>query len=186
MSRRAGRRCALGAAGVAAAVLAWQGVIWVQEELLIRELGSDDPVAVVAAARRLAAMRCTRAVPRMLEAIESKRLHAFDRSDVAGAIADVGPAAVPALVGLVLEQPDGYAARTACRRLGELGGRSPLVVATLVRALESPRLAETAAEALVRLGPAAIPALTEAAREQSWPLQDNAKRALGRIRPARQ
>lgn len=87
----------------------------------------------------------------------------------AGSLAQIGPAAIPALK-LALGDAKPQVRRQAARALGKMGPAAEPAVAELTAALEDadPTVREAAAQALGKIGPAAapaIPALIEALEE---------------------
>ncbi len=151
--RRTGRRAMLLCLALALVVLAAQGAIWLFQESLIRRLREDDSVTIVETARRLASMRCARAIPHMIAALESGRVTGYDRGDLITAVADTGAASVPAL--LELSHRGGYNGMVACRKLGTVGRRSAEALELLLDALDGAYLADHASDALIRIGPPA-------------------------------
>jgi len=103
------------------------------------------------------------------------------------ALGKTGPAAkaaVPALIG-VLKDDDPYSLVRweATEALGRIGPEAKEAIPPLVDALKDPCVGLSAADALAAIGTAAIPALTEALRDQNYQTRHYARSTLKKMGP---
>jgi serine/threonine protein kinase len=124
------------------------------------------------------------AVPHLIEALDDA--DAQVRWDAAKTLGKIGPAAgsaVPALAALVNDPGDALVRRHAVTALGQIGKNAKGAVPSLIHVLREPStdLHLKAAEALVRIGVAAVPALIEAMKDTDQACRVRAAGTLRRI-----
>ncbi len=125
---------------------------------LVEVLGDADRNLRRAAAESLGAIADPQAVPSLLIALEDE--HWSVRCAAAAALGRIGSGkALPALL-FRLQDEDTTVRRAALAALGEIG--DPRAAGRLVQVLGEPGLQATAAEALRRLGAAALPEMERA------------------------
>lgn len=131
------------------------------------------------AALQLARLDDTRAVPRLIDAIQSE-----DRPTRQAAIEALGrlrdAAAVPPLLE-ILGSKSAVLRRVTAEALGQI--RDAVAVAGLVAALhdEDTDVRRTAADALAKIGVPAVPSLIQVTHDTDWYVRVQAIRALGQI-----
>ncbi|WFU16535.1 HEAT repeat domain-containing protein [Bradyrhizobium sp. CB3481] len=151
---------------------------------LIDALNGEDDFTVIAAAVALWRVdgRIDASRPHLA------RLFPDSGETVCDAISQIGPAATP-LIGQVraaLESDDWDLQWAAADALGSMGSGDPATLSALTAALghDSGIVVSAAATALVRIGVAAVPALSDTLVQQGDPRAEWAADALGRIGPA--
>lgn len=185
-------------AGVVLVGTGWALRDEIVEQWYLWRLGSDSFVTKFQAARKLGAMRSTRAVPKLVALLKECQGHDDELREVAGSrvspggfmeaiLIEVGSPIVPVLADALLEprlRAPAYWLRYGCRALAKAGGVE--AVPTLVTLLEDEWtcLRLVAIHELGLLGPEArlaVPALTRAAAEGRGTLPRVAASALERI-----
>jgi serine/threonine protein kinase len=153
---------------------------------LVGALGGADPAARWRAAMALGEIggRAREAVPALVDALddddESVRLAA------ATALGKLGPAArdaVPTLTAALSDKKDEVLRRHAAVALGRIGPPAHNAVAALIAAFKDRDTAmrDDASNALVSIGPAAVPGLIEALKDDDERVRWKAAEALTRI-----
>jgi HEAT repeat protein len=160
--------------------------------MLLRAMDDDDVVISVAAAWAFARIfpeddgnLRMRVVPTLIEALNCRDEHTC--GEAVPALGDVGPPAIPTLIGL-LTNTDAPIRVRACNALAEMGPQAAPAVTVLIGRLgDSDRQVRWhAARALGEIGEAAkeaVPALTEAVRKETGINRAHAATALGQIGP---
>lgn len=148
-----GGSAAFASAGLGIPVLAFAaffGKDWVVETRTIARLRSESAEERFAAIRKLGAMRSARAVPRLLDIVESQLLKAasdpkrnspLERTLARLAVVEIGPKAVPALLRRIRERPrcrdpGFYIWEASADLLGKIGPRAAAAAPALIAALE--------------------------------------------------
>ncbi len=113
---------------------------------------------------------------------------AWERERHIRKLAEIGPAAAPAIPALIaaLKDEDWDVRSSAARALGNIGPAAASAVPSLIAALkdENRNVWDKAVDALGNIGPAAVPALIAALKDKDSDVRSSAARALGQIGPA--
>jgi HEAT repeat protein len=118
-----------------------------------------------------------------IKALNVENSHVRERA--AHALAEIGPAAVPALVA-AMGDPNWAVREGAARALGDMGSPAAPALPALIKALDDENIWVQwwAGSALVRIGPPAVPLLVIALGDKNAEVRRGAAAALGEIRPA--
>jgi HEAT repeat protein len=153
---------------------------------LIAALSGNDPAARWRAAMALGEIggRAREAVPSLVDALDDADESV--RWAAATALGKLGPAArdaVPALTAALSDKKDEVVRRHAAVALGKVGPAAHNAVAALIAAFKDrdASIRDDASDALVSIGPAAVPGLIEALKDDDERVRWKAAEALTRI-----